>query len=110
MKQLPLSIDFEFEIRVTKKNNKGVTAPAEGLIGWQVHISTTKGGTSVDATLTQILIERPEAGGLYSAVFETDDLITYLASFNQVWFVITKPGDVTSYSLPYIVVPLAHGN
>ena len=110
MKQLALSLDYEFELAVHRKNPAtGIKERAEGLTDWYVHIASTKGGTAINPSLSQHLVERSQALGTYYAVFETADLIAYLSALNQIWFVVTKLDDVTSYSFPYTVVPLAYG-
>lgn len=108
MKLLYLDNDWEYIWPGTRRNaSTGVIEPAAGLTGLAARISATDGGATINAALTQSLVERASLAGEYFAVVDGDALRTHLGNVTYIGRVVWEVfGDGTNvlYSVARTVI------
>lgn len=89
MKAIPLDNDFEYEFPILRRDPAtGEWEPATGLTGLSARLSTTDGGSAIDASLSVDATERGSLG-VYYGTFQGDYLRTHAASYaGQVMFLV----------------------
>lgn len=110
---LDIARDFEFQTDITRWGlTTGESEAAAGLSGLTAHISLTRSGASVDASLTKSLNERTATPGRYWCTFDRADLQTHLAAQvgRSVYVIVTKVGDVDPKPWKFHVVALIEGD
>lgn len=95
-RRLYLDNDDEPETAITRKNTTtGVVEAAAGLTV-TVHLSLSKDGAAIDASLNKSATERTSKAGTYFAIFEGSDLRTHLAAQveNVLYYVWLSGSDI----------------
>lgn len=110
---LDIARDFEFQTDVTRwATTTGEDEAATGLVGLTAHISLTRTGSAIDASLSKSLAERSATAGRYYCTFDRADLQTHLAAYTgrAVWVIVAKTGDVSPKPWRFHVVANIEGD
>lgn len=108
VRELPLWVDYEFEIDIVRKATAtGEDEAAAALAAMTAHIAATDDpdAAAIHASLSQNLTERTGTPGRYACTYDQLDLMTQLAASDArtVYIHVKKAGDIVTRPFARIV-------